>query len=148
MTGSWRTGIWESHEPTSCQQYSCHESLAESNRWLRGGKAGTLTARKWDLFPRIFLPSIFLPDFPLCRFLRSIHEHEHRSLFGVFHDVLKFSCGSLWFFELGGNLRHGFQETQQETALHVTTRIRSSFGLTNHQACGYVPAENENTYAR
>src|SRR6266576_520228 len=64
MTGRWRTGIWASHEPTfSGQQYSCHDSLAESNRWLRGGKAGTLTARKWDLFRRIFLPSIFLPDF-------------------------------------------------------------------------------------
>src|SRR6266576_513082 len=28
---------------------SCHESLAESNRWRRGGKAGTLRARKWDI---------------------------------------------------------------------------------------------------
>ena len=49
MTGRWMTGIWASHEPTfSCQQYFCHESLAESNRWMRGGKAGTLMVRKWD----------------------------------------------------------------------------------------------------
>src|SRR6266542_5794389 len=95
MTGRWRTGIWASHEPTfSCQQYSCHNSLAESNRWMRGGKAGTLRARKWDLFPRIFLPSIFLPDFAPLSLLRSIDQHEPRSLLGVFHDVLKFSFGS------------------------------------------------------
>jgi len=63
MTGRWMTGIWASHEPTfSCQQHSCHNSLAESNRSMRGGKAGTLRARKWDRYPRIFLPSIFLPE--------------------------------------------------------------------------------------
>src|SRR6266542_4164293 len=88
-------GIWANHEPTfSCQQYSCHDSLAESNRWMRGGKAGTLMARTWDLFPRIFLPSIFLPDFALLSLPPLNRPARVPQFVRVFHDVLKFSFGS------------------------------------------------------
>ena len=89
------TGIWASHEPTfSCQQYSCHNSLAESNRWLRGEKAGTLTARKWDLFARFSCHQSSCLTSPRCRCLRSIDQHDYRSLTSVFHDILKFSFGA------------------------------------------------------
>ena len=39
----------------------------------------------------------------------SVNQHEHRGLFGVLHKVLKLFLLRGRLFEIGGNIRHGFQ---------------------------------------
>jgi len=57
------------------------------------------------------------------RLAPSIHQHQHRRLFGGLHHVLELPLLRVGLFELRGHFRHGLQEPQQETALHRVIHV-------------------------
>ena len=43
-------------------------------------------------------------------FILSIYQHQHRRILCRFDHLLKLPVRRDWFFQLGGNRRHGFEE--------------------------------------
>jgi uncharacterized membrane-anchored protein len=53
----------------------------------------------------------------------SINQNQHRRILRRLHHILKLPVSRDWFFEFGGNCRHGFEEAQQKTALDRVIHI-------------------------
>jgi len=48
----------------------------------------------------------------------SINEDENGSILGGFHNILKLPVNRHRLFEFCGHIRHGFEEAQEQAALH------------------------------
>jgi hypothetical protein len=51
-----------------------------------------------------------LGGFALNRVVNSIHQHQHRRVLCRLDHILKLPVSRDWFFEFGGNCRHGFED--------------------------------------
>jgi hypothetical protein len=54
---------------------------------------------------------------------KSIHQHEDGGILRRLHYILKLPVSRVRRFELGGNVRHRFEEAQQQTALDRVIHI-------------------------
>ena len=61
--------------------------------------------------------------FRVFRGSKSVNQHQDNGLFGRFDQLVKLPFLRLRLFELRRHLRHGFQETHQETALNRVIHI-------------------------
>jgi hypothetical protein len=66
-------------------------------------------------------------------------------LFGVFHDLLKFSFGSPWFLEFGGNFRHRFEESAG--TCFTSMDLASGFGEINGSNKSTLPPTTAEKHA-
>jgi len=97
---------------------------AETDQWwspgdssLKGGCSERPLPRSLLCAHRVSAVLLFAPLAP------SIHQHQHRSLFGRPHHVLELPLLRVRRIELRGHFRHGLQEPQQETALYRVIRV-------------------------
>ena len=60
---------------------------------------------------------------PTRRYAPSINQNQHGGILCRLDHILKLPVSRDWFFEFGGNCRHGFEEAQQKTALHRVIHI-------------------------
>ena len=47
-----------------------------------------------------------------------INQNKHRRYLRLLHHILKLPVSRIRRFDLGRNIRHGFEETQEKAALH------------------------------